>query len=67
MNLWARELSFSISQLLCSIVFALFVYSIPFVIIVADECWLETKVTRSLPQWTQGALRVVYRPLLGGL
>jgi len=51
--------------LLCVLAGAFAIYVLIFVLIVLDECWLETRfIEKHAPPWVVDAFRTIYAPLL---
>jgi len=53
------------TRLLWILAWAFAIYILFFVLIVLDECWLETRfIAKHAPPWVEDAFRAIYAPLL---
>jgi len=54
-----------VARLAVILVWAFAIYIILFVVIILDECWLETRfIAKHAPPWVEDSLRTIYAPLL---
>ena len=51
-------------RLVWALAFALVLYLVPYIIVMADEVWFETKIiAKHTPAWTSNVFQTVYAPL----